>query len=383
MEELFNPAQTRKVYTVSELSRDIRSILETSFAAVWVEGEVSGYSKHTSGHIYFSLKDEQALVRCAFFKGANRDLKFKLEDGLKILCLGKVGFYAARGDCQLYVEKIEPKGIGALQLAYQQLKERLQKEGLFEQARKRPIPLLPERIGIVTSPSGAAIHDMLKVLRKKFSNVEVLLYPSKVQGEGAAEDIARAIDDFNEYNRIDVMIIGRGGGSIEDLWAFNEEIVARAIYRSKIPVISAVGHEVDYTIADFVADLRAPTPSAAAELVIAKKEDLITQLEDAVASMGSSLETAIKDNQQYLDTLTKDAATAMIHFLELEEEKFKTLIGKLEALSPLAILSRGYSITVKLPGTAIVRKSSELKAGERIHTKLFKGAVLSKVESVE
>lgn len=264
----------KHVYTVSELTRDLRVIIEDSFPGVWVEGEISNFILHTSGHIYFSLKDATSVLRCAMFKRANEKLKFSLKNGMKVIVLGSVSLYEARGDYQLIIEELEPRGVGALQLQFQQLKEKLQKEGLFDERYKAPIPFLPTRIGVVTSPTGAAIRDILSIARRRFANVEIIINPVKVQGVGAKEEIAAAIRQFNELGNIDVMIVGRGGGSLEDLWPFNEEVVARAIFDSEIPVISAVGHEIDFTIADFAADFRASTPSAAAELVIPKKRGL-------------------------------------------------------------------------------------------------------------
>lgn len=269
--ELFSD---KRILTVSQLTSLVRGVLEENFDHVWVEGEVSNLAMPASGHLYFSLKDAGAQLRCVMFRASARLLRFRPKDGMGLIVRGRMTVFEPRGDYQLVVEYLEPQGIGALQLAFIQLKERLAKEGLFEEAHKKPIPRLPQRIGIVTSATGAAIHDILHVLDRRFANVEVLISPVKVQGEGAAQEIARAIRDFNRYREIDVMIVGRGGGSLEDLWAFNDEAVARAIFASRIPVITAVGHEVDFTIADFVADLRAPTPSAAAEVVITSKEEL-------------------------------------------------------------------------------------------------------------
>ncbi len=285
--ELFHE---KRILTVSQLTSLLRGVLEENFEHVWVEGEISNLSTPGSGHLYFTLKDSGAQLRCVIFRTSARVLRFKPLDGMGLIVRGRITVFEPRGDYQLIVDYLEPKGVGALQLAFTQLKERLASEGLFAESAKKPIPKLPQRIGIVTSVSGAAIHDILHVLDRRFANVEVLIYPVKVQGEGAAEEIARAIRDFNRYRNIDVMIVGRGGGSLEDLWAFNEEVVARAIFASGIPVISAVGHEVDFTIADFVADLRAPTPSAAAELVIKSKEELEAQVD----SLSHRLEIAMR-----------------------------------------------------------------------------------------
>src|ERR1700675_233442 len=244
--------QPPKIYTVSDLTSEIRVLLEDSFPGVWVEGEVSNVHHHSSGHLYFTLKDQESQIRGVMFRMQNRNLRFKPQDGLAVLIYGVLSVYERRGDYQVVVEYMEPKGLGALQLAFEQLKKKLQAEGLFDEARKRPIPMLPRRIGVITSPTGAAIRDILQVLRRRFAGVDVLIYPVTVQGDEAAPEIVDAVRELNRRGGLDVLIVARGGGSIEDLWAFNEESVARAIADSKIPVISAVGHEVDYTIADFV-----------------------------------------------------------------------------------------------------------------------------------
>ncbi|MCK5594876.1 exodeoxyribonuclease VII large subunit, partial [bacterium] len=253
-------------------------MLEENFPSIWVEGEISNCRMPSSGHIYFTLKDEQSQLNAVFFRGANLKTKFRIEDGLKVLALGNISVYQRRGNYQLIVGLLQPRGIGELQLAFEQLKRKLQKEGLFAPEHKNPIPLFPKKIGIVTSPTGAAIRDILNVINRRFRQVEILVNPVRVQGEGAGEEIAKAIDEFNKMKKVDVLIVGRGGGSMEDLWAFNEEVVARAIYNSNIPIISAVGHEIDFVISDFVADLRAPTPSAAAELVVGEMEQIILKI---------------------------------------------------------------------------------------------------------
>jgi exodeoxyribonuclease VII large subunit len=278
-----NLAPERRVWTVSELTARIKDLLEKEFRTVWVEGEISNCRAAQSGHLYFTLKDEKAQLRCVAFRNQVRLLKFRPEDGLHVTARGALSVYEQRGEYQLYVEHIEPVGLGALQLAFEQLKARLEKEGLFDPARKRTLPVLPRRIGVVTSPTGAAVRDILRVLRRRFPNVHVILYPVKVQGEGAAAEIVEAVGHFNKEKLADVMIVARGGGSLEDLWAFNEETVARAIAASEIPVISGVGHETDFTIADFVADVRAPTPSAAAEIVVRTRQEFdkhVAQLEE-------------------------------------------------------------------------------------------------------
>jgi exodeoxyribonuclease VII large subunit len=277
-----NLAPERKIWSVSEVTGRIRGLLESSLRDIWVEGEVSNFKEAQSGHLYFTLKDANAQIRCVCFKSTARLLKFRPEDGLHITVRGSVSVYEQRGEYQIYVEHIEPVGLGALQLAFEQLKTKLAAEGLFDEGRKKPLPLLPLRIGLITSPMGAAVRDILRILRRRFPNLSVLLFPVRVQGDGAAADIVQAIRWFNRVRGVDVLILTRGGGSLEDLWAFNEEGVARAIAASAIPTISAVGHETDFTIADFVADMRAPTPSAAAEIVVRTRQEFqrhITQLE--------------------------------------------------------------------------------------------------------
>jgi exodeoxyribonuclease VII large subunit len=270
---LFNLVPERHVWKVSELTERISEILEAAFRDVWVEGEVSNYHAAQSGHLYFTLKDARSQIRCVCFRDQVRGLKFRPEDGLQVTVRGSLGVYEPRGEYQIYVSHIEPVGLGALQLAFEQLKKRLAEAGLFDEQRKKQLPVLPQRIGVVTSPTGAAIRDILRVLKRRFPNVRVLLFPVKVQGEGAAGEIVAALQYFNRAKAADVLIVARGGGSLEDLWAFNEEIVARAIFASQIPVITGIGHETDFTIADFAADVRAPTPSAAAEIVVRSRQE--------------------------------------------------------------------------------------------------------------
>ncbi len=401
-----NEQKEKHIYTVSELTKYVRVILEDSFPAVWIEGEISNFVLHSSGHMYFSLKDSGAVIKCAMFARSNARLKFKPKDGMKVICFGKISVYEARGDYQLIIEEVEPKGIGALQLQFQQLKEKLQKEGLFDPAHKVKIPFLPTRIGIVTSPTGAAIRDILNIARRRFSNVEIIINPVKVQGDTAKDEIAQAVRQFNSLKNIDVMIVTRGGGSLEDLWPFNEEVVARAIYESKIPVISAVGHEIDYTISDFVADFRAPTPSAAAELVIPRKEDLVglintatTRLNNALAGKVNRLAErlkAVKDSyilrqplnlitqyEQMIDDFIKDINIRVDHLVKIKSENFNLLNSKLEAFNPRAILKRGYSVSTRLPDGIILKDISLLKVGDLIETELGNGKFKSRVEEIQ
>ncbi len=279
---------SRRILTVTELTVRVRDLLETEFFEVWVEGELSNCRLWNTGHLYFTLKDASAQLRGVVFRSALRYLKFKPEDGLRVVARGRLSVYEPKGEYQLVCDHLEPQGLGALQLAFDQLKKRLQDEGLFDAARKRPLPLLPRKIGIVTSLDGAAIRDIIKVLRRRYANAHLIIRPARVQGEGAALEVARGLRSVSRLPGVDVVIVGRGGGSIEDLWAFNEEIVARAIAKSAVPVISAVGHETDVTIADFVADIRAPTPSAAAELVVARKDEFCAGIDRLRARLSAS-----------------------------------------------------------------------------------------------
>ncbi len=418
--------QRPKIFSVSEFNRAVKDELEERFGDVWIEGEISNYrGASSSGHCYFSLKDSDAQIDIVAFRGVMGSLKFKLEEGLQILVLGRASLYPQRGRFQVIANFIEPKGAGALQMAFEQLKKKLEAEGLFDPARKREIPALPQRIGIVTSPTGAAIKDILSVIDRRFANVEILIYPAKVQGEGAKEEIAEGIRYLNaERPDLEVLLVGRGGGSIEDLWAFNEEIVARAIAASNIPVISCVGHEIDFTIADFVADLRAPTPSAAAELVVKNKAELKRHLEQIYARLKRSL-TSVQEKVQTLDYLVERMGNAVRSRLEREEgnleflksklkflspkafldqrgeflaglidrmnlgfssqmrsfgEILKGHAGRLEALSPLAVLSRGYSIAWALPQNKILKSASQVKAGDSIRVRLHEGELEAKVQ---
>ena len=353
-----------------------------------------------SGHSYFTLKDEGAQIKAVIFKGQARFIKFKPADGLHAICRGMVSVYKERGEYQLILDYIEPKGIGALQLALEQLKEKLSKEGLFDTERKRSLPLLPQKIGIVTSPTGAAIRDILKVFERRFTNIGILIYPVRVQGIESAKEISQGIRELNKTPGIDVIIIARGGGSQEDLWAFNQEIVARAIYDSKTPVVSAVGHEIDWTIADMIADLRAPTPSAAAEMVIRSKEELKDRLTAIAFQLGSCLRDIISDQRIFLHRLERGLidpsrrlkeirlrlgdrvdrfTVAMSHSLEMIKKDCRHLAERLNILSPLNILGRGYSITRKIPSMTVLHDSKDAQAGDDINVILAKGEIFCKV----
>ena len=303
--EPISPATTpsRDVYTVSRLNREAKVLLEGSFPPIWIEGEISNLSRPASGHVYFSLKDAQAQVRCAFFRQHRRLLGITLKDGLHILARARVSLYEGRGDYQIIIEYMEDAGEGALRRAFDALKQRLLQEGLFDVAHKKPLPRLPRRLGIITSPSGAVLHDILTTLRRRFPGIAVLVYPVPVQGEGAAEKIADAIRFAGKRGDCDALILARGGGSLEDLWAFNEEIVARAIYTCTIPIVSGVGHETDFTIADMVADARAPTPTAAAEMLSPDQQEWLAQFARFEARLLTGIQGQLRSHQQHLDWL--------------------------------------------------------------------------------
>lgn len=398
-------APARKVFSVSQVNRDARALLETRFAQIWVEAEISNLKKHTSGHIYLSLKDDKAQISAVFFSGYNRAVKFEMKDGLQVLVMGKLSLYEPRGQYQFFIERMEPKGVGALQLAFNQLREKLEREGLFDPSLKKEIPKFPKVVGIVTSPTGAAIQDILNVMTRRSSGTQILLYPVQVQGAGAAAQIARAIDDMNTREEIDVLIVGRGGGSLEDLWAFNEEVVARAIHRSRIPVISAVGHEIDWTIADFAADLRAPTPSAAAELVVQNSADLQKRVRELQYRLVNAAQGRIDEQRSALETLEQSYAfkqpkvlieqfsqrldemlRQLQNYMKVQAGKnaqdFKALAGRLAALSPLGILERGYSLSFKIDGE-LLKEASQVKKGDRIQTRLHQGKIISQVTEIE
>jgi exodeoxyribonuclease VII large subunit len=299
-----NLAPERKIWSVSELTARISNVLSTQFSNLWVEGEVSNYRPAQSGHLYFTLKDAKAQVRCVCFRAQAMRLKFRPEDGLKLIVRGSLSVYEPRGEYQIYVEHIEPSGIGALQLAFEQLKKRLAAEGLFDEARKKPLPILPRRIGVVTSPKGAAVRDIIRILRRRFPNLHLIVYPVRVQGEGAAEEIAGALNYFSLKKSVEVILLARGGGSIEDLWAFNEESVARAIAACAIPVVSGVGHETDFTIADFVADVRASTPSAAAEIVVKSRQEFQRHLVEMEHKISHRMRYTLLEYRHHLKELT-------------------------------------------------------------------------------
>src|SRR5713226_6909175 len=392
---------SRRYLTISELAAIIKGTLESQLDAVWVSGEISNFRVFPSGHSYFTLKDDKCQISAVMFRRRGESLSFIPESGIQVLCFGRVSLYPIRGDLQFYVELMEPRGQGALYLAFEQLKRKLAAEGLFAPERKRAAPFLPSSIGIVTSEKGAALRDMLRIIKDRFPDRRIVIRPVKVQGAGAAEEIAAGIAELGATGGADVMIVGRGGGSLEDLWAFNEEIVARAIYASTIPIISAVGHEVDFTIADFVADCRAPTPTAAAEMVLPLKSDFV----ERVASLQSALlcgienkmqmaknnwsalvkrltdpERKLREHQQRLDEISVNLLRRFQDRLRQLKERLITDTGRLDALSPLAILRRGYSITHKLPEEEIVKDADVLTPGDRVRIRFAHGKAVCRVE---
>jgi len=437
----------RRIYSVSELTGSIRELLESSFGDLWIEGEISNCRAWNTGHVYFTLKDSGAQIKAVMFRSAVRYLKFKLEDGQHVIARGRLGVYDPKGEYQLVCEHVQPRGAGALQVAFEQLKKRLQGEGLFDTARKRPLPVLPAKIGIVTSLDGAALRDILKVLGRRHATAHVVIRPARVQGEGAAAEIAAGIRELAKVRGVDVLIVGRGGGSMEDLWAFNEEPVARAIQFCPVPVVTAIGHEVDFTIADFVADLRAPTPSAAAEMVLAAKTEFCARIDHLqqrlvagvhgqlqrrrltlqglerrrgfgtwparlalrgrhVAELSHELRAAIgailigKERQHRAVRARLDAhdmrrrlvairaqlsaadarlraAAARRH--ERAQARVGTLAARIETLSPLAVLGRGYAVCWNVDRTAIVRRASAVQPGDHVRVRLHEGELYCEV----
>ena len=418
-------APVRRVYSVSQLTERIRALLEERFFEIWVEGEISNCFVAKTGHVYFTLKDAGAQVKAVMFRSDVRYLRFKIKDGLSVVARGRLTVYDPKGEYQIVCQHLEPEGLGARQLAFDQLKERLSREGLFDARRKRPLPALPRRIGVVTSLDGAAVRDIIKVLRGRYANAHIIIRPTRVQGEGAALDIARAMAAIGKVPHVDVVIVGRGGGSIEDLWAFNEEVVARAIAGCPVPTISAVGHETDVTIADFVADLRAPTPSAAAEMVVTRKDDFCARID----RLGNRVQTLFQMRTAMLGRRTDDVSHQLLRAiharlgrrertyqalrLTLErfdvrrrfaavrtrlvaadgrlrssvdrrvhaaDARFRANAARLESLSPLAVLGRGYAVCWNADRTAIIRDEAAVSAGDTVHVKLERGELDCTVE---
>jgi exodeoxyribonuclease VII large subunit len=393
-----------RILSVWELTARIKDLLETSFPDVWVEGEISNLSRPRSGHVYLTLKDERAQLPAVLWRTTARRVRFDLHDGLEVICRGHVDVYPPHGKYQLIVDEIQPKGIGALELAFRQLHDKLARQGLFEAARKRPLPRLARRIAVVTSPTGAAIRDFLEVLRRRSPWVDVLVVPVRVQGEGAAEEIAEAIGLVNRLAQpVDCLVVTRGGGSLEDLWAFNEEVVVRAIFASRIPVVSGVGHEIDVTLSDLVADVRALTPSDAAQRVAPAADEiagllrqyqkrLLAALRSRSLAARSRLDAlaahrvfrrpleAIRERERRLDELTARFGRAIRNRVELTRRHADSLAARLDSLSPLAVLGRGYSLTPRVPDGAVIRDARELAVGDQLNTRFARGQATSRVE---
>jgi exodeoxyribonuclease VII large subunit len=438
-----------KIYTVSELTEAIQDLLEEHFDFVWIEGEISNFSAPVSGHYYMVIKDEKAQIRAVMFRLQVRYLRFLPEDGMKVIAQGRVGLYAPRGEYQIVLDYLEPVGVGALALAFEQVKEKLASQGIFDKDIKKPLPFLPKKVAVITSPTGAAVRDFLKVIRRRFANIEILIVPVRVQGDQACDDIVKALDLVNRDLDVDVIVLTRGGGSLEDLWAFNQEDLALAIRRSKIPVVSAVGHEIDLTISDLAADLRAPTPSAAAELLVAEKETLINRLDQARTRLISAMSLKIRGQADVLGHLKRriqdprkrladswmrldELHSRIVRLIDLAlRDKKKGLGAEMRALrlhspakkmvsiwqqldfqrttlvraiqrklrememnrsllerriidlSPLSILKRGYSITLKLPEKRVLKDASGVEKGDQVQVLLGEGELGCRVEKVE
>jgi exodeoxyribonuclease VII large subunit len=397
--------EEKGIYTVHEFTLAVKSILTSGkFNDVWVRGEISNLTNHNSGHRYFTLKDKNSSLQCVMFKWYNKNLRFEPEHGMKVLVLGDLDVYEQRGVYQLKVRAIRPDGIGELYKAFEQLKNKLALEGLFSPEHKKTLPKFPKKIGVATSPTGAVLHDILTVIKRRYP-VNLLFIPTIVQGEFAAQSIVNSISALNKTD-VDVIILGRGGGSIEDLWAFNEETVARAIFNSRIPIISAVGHETDYTIADFVADVRAPTPSAAAEIAVPDRQDLsnyvsklgdrlieiqrrgISDMTAHVSALSAGVEPRlfierIADYMQFMDEMNQRQSLNIKRLLEIKRTLLNAHAGKLDAVSPLGTLARGYSITLKLPGKTPVRSVNDVEKKDELEIILNDGKIKSNVNDKE
>ncbi len=404
-DRLTKPSE-RRVYSVSQITREVKWAIEEAFPPVWVEGEVSNLKRHTSGHLYFTLKDAEAQIACVMWRGRNQSLLFRPDDGMKVRVLGSLSVYERQGKYQLDLERIVPAGIGEMQMAFEALKQRLADEGLFDSDCKKSLPLFPRCIGIITSPTGAVIRDIRSVIARRFPSVRLVLAPVRVQGDGAAEEIAEAIDAMNIFSEPDVIILGRGGGSLEDLWPFNEERVARAIHNSAIPIISAVGHAIDYSIADFVADVRAPTPSAAAELVVRDRLELLQMLEgwrsQSIQTLRERMHQSreriesitvsygfrrpldrVREQHLRLDDLSKRCERILSRNLERWQARVQKSENRLQALNPHAVLKRGYSITTRLSDGAVVTSASALTRRDAIRVRFYEGAIRGVVNDLE
>ncbi|TDX48258.1 exodeoxyribonuclease VII large subunit [Orenia marismortui] len=395
-----------RAWSVTQVTNYLKEVLETdpNLSKVTVKGEISNFHHHSSGHMYFTLKDEKTQISAVMFKGYNHKLEFEPEDGMAVIAQGKVSIYPARGQYQIYIHNLEPDGIGSLHLAFEQLKKKLDQEGLFKDEFKKTIPKIPAKVGVITSPTGAAIRDIISVVKRRFANISLLIAPAVVQGEKSAASLVKGLELLNKSD-VDVIIIGRGGGSIEDLWAFNKEEVARSIFKSKVPVISAVGHETDFTISDFVADLRAPTPSAAAELVVSNREEieryvkrlynnLTVAIENRLNRLGDKLNNLkgrralqlpkdqILEYTQKLDELTINLQDKFKNNLSKKREKLESLVSNLNSLSPLNTLARGYSLTRKAEGGRAINSISQVNKDDLVEILLKDGHLLCNVEKI-
>ncbi|MBN1395871.1 MAG: exodeoxyribonuclease VII large subunit [Pirellulales bacterium] len=400
--------QPQRPLSVTELTAQIKDLVEAAFPEVWVAGEISNFVRAQSGHCYLTLKDDRSQLRAVMWRGVAARLRFEPQDGMEVVCRGRLDLYAARGSYQLVVADIVPQGVGALELAFRQLREKLAREGLFDPDRKRPLPQFIRRVAVVTSPTGAAIRDFLQVLGRRWRGADVLIVPVRVQGEGAAAEIAAAVEKVNrlEDRKIDCIVVTRGGGSMEDLWAFNEEPVVRAIAASRIPVVSAVGHEIDVTLCDLAADLRALTPSEAAELVAPAAEELVADLRQVERRLAAALRSRsaaararldgiaraavfrrpfqrVFELNRQLDDLGDRACRAIGSLARLARHRIDTVAGRLESLSPLAVLGRGFSLTQRAGDERLIRAADELSPGEEIITRFARGQAASRVERIE
>ncbi|MGM0501730.1 MAG: exodeoxyribonuclease VII large subunit [Bacillota bacterium] len=398
-----------KILSVSQLNEYIKGVLQYDphLQQVLVQGEVSNYYCHyASGHVYFTLKDENTQLKAVMFNSQKEELDFELEDGMKVILEGEITVYAPRGEYQIQVKNVQPKGTGALHIAFEQLKEKLNQEGLFAEKHKRKLPEIPQRIGVITSPTGAAIKDIISVVKRRFTNVSLLIAPATVQGDNAEPTLLKGLDLLNNHFDVDVIIIGRGGGSLEDLWAFNKEKLARAIFNSETPVISAVGHETDYTISDFVADLRAPTPSAAAELVVSDREELEKYLQRLVNNLDRAVANKLEQVKQHVDNLAAKSAFRQLpeqlkeeaqkvddlaqqldknikDKINRKEDKLQAVVGKLSSLSPLNTLARGYSLARKKDTKEKVNSVTDVKQGEILELIVRDGELICEVQDLK
>jgi exodeoxyribonuclease VII large subunit len=414
-EDLFKDSATElshmrgaKIYQVAELTHIVKDILESNelLVKIWVRGEISNFTHHSSGHMYFSLKDKDSQLQCVMFKGNASKLKFEPKEGLNVLALGQITVYEPRGRYQLLVREMLPDGLGALYLEFLQLKEKLSKEGLFAPEHKKPIPWFPKSIGVITSPTGAAIRDIINVTTRRYPGVHLVIAPTRVQGDQAVPGIVNALELLNRQGKVDVIIVTRGGGSLEDLWAFNEEPVARAIFDSEIPVISAVGHETDVTIADFVADKRVPTPSAAAEETVPDIVELANKIKNFESTIISITQRILTQYRQKLDSLLESPVfkkpldqvnqykqridelitqlrTHISTSVKLNRKSLEALLGKLESLNPKGVLERGYSITLKLPDEVLIRTIEEVSIGDNVKIIVQNGELICEIKSIK